>query len=55
MNSSTKKLFSSFLILHLFIRKDLLTITQVEILFAVKAVIKDIFNLNPNQFINLKK
>ena len=51
MNSSTKKLFSSFLILHLFIRKDLLTITQVEILFAVKEVIDDIFNLSNDQFI----
>jgi hypothetical protein len=54
MFSDTRKLFSSLLILHLFIRKDLLTVTQVEILFAVKAVIKDIFNLNSNQFINLK-
>ena len=51
MNSSTKKLFSSFLILHLFIRKDLLNITQVEILFAVKEVIDDIFNLSNDQFI----
>ena len=55
MKSNPKKLFSSFLILHLFIRKDLLSITQVEILFVVKEVIDDIFNLNPDQFINLKK
>ena len=51
MNSNPKKLFSSFLILHLFIRKDLLSITQVEILFAVKEVIDDIFNLSNDQFI----
>ena len=49
--SNPKKLFSSFLILHLFIRKDLLSITQVEILFAVKEVIDDIFCLSTDQFI----
>ena len=53
MSSHTKKLFSSFLILHLFIRKDLLSITQVEILFAIKEVINDLFNLNIDQFINM--
>ena len=51
MNSNPKKLFSSFLILHLFIRKDLLSISQVEILFAVKEVIDDIFILSNDQFI----
>ena len=54
MSSNCKKLFSSFLILHLFIRKDLLTITQVEILFAVKEVIGELFNLNIDQFINVE-
>ena len=34
--------------------KDLLTITQVEILFAVKEVIGELFNLNIDQFINVE-
>ena len=48
--------YSSILKIHLFIRKDLLTINQTKILFQIKEVINNIINesinIIPNEYNN---
>jgi hypothetical protein len=51
--SNTKMLFSSFLILHLFIRKDLLIITQLKFYSLLKKLLVIFFNLNIDKLINI--
>ena len=51
--SNTKILFSSFLILHLFIRKDLLIITQLKFYSLLKKLLVIFFNLNIDKLINI--